>query len=88
MNVYVGPDNICDKISTCDGRHCTFDPHLLLKGMGRFKPKLHRSLVLHGFDILGGNRGWISAVHSAKDIEEGIAAFEAAVVDLKESGDL
>jgi len=88
MNVYVGPDNICDKISTCDGRHCTFDPHLLLKGMGRFKPKLHRSLVLHGFDILGGNRGWISAVHSAKDIEEGIAACEAAVVDLKESGDL
>jgi glutamate-1-semialdehyde 2,1-aminomutase len=88
MNVYVGPNNTCDKVSTCDGRHCTFDSDLLLKGMGKFRPKLHRSLLLHGFDILGGDRGWISAVHSEKDIEEGVAAFEAAIVDLKESGEL
>jgi len=88
MNVYVGPNNTCDKLSACDGRHCTFDPDVLLKGMGKFRPKLHRSLLLHGFDLLGGDRGWISAVHSAKDIEEGVEAFEAAIVDLKENGDL
>jgi len=88
MNVFVGPNNACDAAGACDGIHCIYDPAVLLRGMGKFRAKLHQSLALHGFDILGGSRGWIAAVHPPEDIREGAERFEAAIVELKENGEL
>ncbi|KKM11385.1 hypothetical protein SY88_09150 [Clostridiales bacterium PH28_bin88] len=68
----------CPKKSDCDRTVCTYD-WLKLRNHDRPKElKLRRNMLLNGVDFVGSG-GWVSAVHSDKDIEDTIAAFQLSL---------
>ncbi len=49
---------------------------------------LKRGMLNHGVDLMGGSGGFVSAVHSAADIDHTIEAFEATVAAMRDEGAL
>ena len=72
------------------GRCQTCDRELCLDASKRMPPEvvsaLDRHLLLNGVNMLRGAIGWVSAVHTAQDIDQTVEAFRAALDGLVEEG--
>ena len=44
---------------------------------------LKRGMLNHGVDLMGGNGGFVSGVHTPKDIAETVKAFEDTVGEMR-----
>jgi glutamate-1-semialdehyde 2,1-aminomutase len=47
---------------------------------------LKRAMINHGVDLMHGEGGFVSGVHSDSDIDATITAFEASLAELKRDG--
>jgi glutamate-1-semialdehyde 2,1-aminomutase len=47
---------------------------------------LRRATLNHGVDLMGGSGGFVSGVHTEADIDETLAAFAAALAELRAEG--
>lgn len=52
----------------------------------RFAEELNRHMLLNGVHVHGGVIGWVSAVHTERDIDETVQAFGAALDGLMDEG--
>ncbi len=59
---------------------------LLIGTRGPIKSALHKAFFLEGIDILAGNHGWTSAVHTDEQIDVSVAAFGRAIARVVKDG--
>jgi glutamate-1-semialdehyde 2,1-aminomutase len=53
---------------------------------GKTNVALKRAMNNHGADLMGGSGGFVSGVHTAADIDHTLAAFEAAIAEMRGEG--
>ncbi len=71
----------------CDRELCTM-PHDQIKKANRpaIQQAFKRTMLNAGVDVMGGRGFLVSAVHTAKDIDDTLAAFEEAVTAMRREG--
>ncbi|GAI71110.1 unnamed protein product, partial [marine sediment metagenome] len=79
-------DHTCPKRSFCDFRSCNYDYKKLKGGNDPIlSGSLRCGMLLNGVDATEQG-GWVSAAHTAKDIEKTIMAFDRTVSWMKKDG--
>jgi glutamate-1-semialdehyde 2,1-aminomutase len=77
IHLHFGPCQKCDRQLCLDaGRRMSSEDILAL----------HRHLLLNGVNMLRGTIGWVSAVHTERDIDHTVDAFGAVLDGLVEEG--
>ncbi len=79
-------DHTCPKRSSCDFRSCDYDYKKLKGGNDPIlSGSLRCGMLLNGVDATEQG-GWVSAAHTAKDIEKTIMAFDRTISWMKKDG--